>query len=123
MKPVLLLVFSLGVLLLHASAFSLEDWESCESDLNDVRQSAADAAGYAFAVQSKASELRECLNDSDGFDLIDDHCSIVKSEFEESKDKLRGQMDALNGRLSDVESSCHYNFNAGSAAPHKWSLD
>jgi len=111
-----LLIMAVLILSAHPSP-PIQDWSSCEYDLDRVRRAARDASYTAADVHSKASELEHCINDPEAYDLLGTACRSYRWEYESAKDQLWSELDTLNSRLRSVQYSCNFQFALGPTTP------
>ncbi len=95
------------------------DWNSCASDLDDVRSAsddASDAAQEADEAQedldSKRSDLQSCSGDCD---IERSDYEDAKSELEDKVDNLKSELSTLDMQVRDASDSCKYEL--GGSAP------
>lgn len=113
MKTILFLLFVVSTTLAYAPA--VRDWSDCQDALDRVRRSARDASDKAAEADSKAQELRDCGNDPDTHDLLQDGCRSYKSNYEFALSDLESELDTLNRRIRVAQSSCDYNLTSSAS--------
>lgn len=77
------------------------DWDSCASDLDDLRRAASDASDAAEEASSQQGEMENC----DDFDE-DDECDFERDEFESAANDAESELDTVLARFRAVVSSC-----------------
>jgi hypothetical protein len=62
--------------------------------------------------KSKSSELENCRNFPDSFDLMRDRCRSLISDFESDVSNLRSELDNTDRRVRNVNNSCDVNIGS-----------
>lgn len=114
MKPIFFVLLVVSTTLAYAP--SVRDWNSCQDDLDRVRRAARDASDKAGEADSKAQELQNCQNFPDTFDLLRDGCRSYRWDYESAVADIESELDTLNSRIKNAQSSCNFNF-ASSSSP------
>ena len=86
------------------------DWGDCQDELDQMHTDASDASEAADDVKSKLEELEDCRRDPDTFDLMQDGCRSLRSDYESAVDDFQSKMDDVDSRVHSVQSSCNYEF-------------
>ena len=106
--------------LMCSLTLAAQDWDSCASELDDLRSRARDGEDQAREVadakdevDSKREELQSCLSFPDIFDWLQDGCQSHRSDLDTALDDLESEISNLHyelGRVSrtinSIESYC-----------------
>jgi hypothetical protein len=107
-------LFALG--LTFASAFAI-DFDDCQDELDSLQRAASDASESAEVAHSKKEKYENCRRDPETFDLMQDRCRSIASDYQRAANDLASELDTVNSRIRSSASSCEYKLNtiAGSA--------
>lgn len=103
--------FVIGSSCLSPTYSMAQDWDGCSSDLDSLRRRASDASSVASDTADKSkrfkdaeSELRNCRQFPQVYDLLRDGCSFKRNEYESAKSNYQSQISSLKSSLDDVDS-------------------
>ena len=79
------------------------DWDSCHSDLDDLRRRSDDAASKAEDVADAETKLQRCRDDDEK-----SGCESEKRNYESAKDDLESALDDVASKVASASSSCGF---------------
>jgi hypothetical protein len=100
-----------------APQISSREWGSCQDDLDRTRRASSDASDAAESVKQKQDDFEECRSDPQTHNLLGNGCSGLRSDYESAVTNYESNMDDLDSRLRDVQSSCGYEFTINRMSP------
>jgi hypothetical protein len=80
------------------------DWDSCRSDLDDLKRRSDDAATKAEDVSDAENKLRQCREDEPN------GCEYEERAYKGAKVDLESALDDVSFRISSVSTSCGFDF-------------
>jgi hypothetical protein len=86
------------------------DWGDCQDELDQAKQTAADASDAAEEVHSKLEDVDDCRENPDVYDLMRDGCRSQQSDYDSAIDDFRDKMDEFDTHIHSIQSSCAYEF-------------
>ena len=103
---VVLLAAVLGGTSIVAAAPAI-DWTDCQDELEQMQSATSDASEAAEDANSKLEDLENCRRDPDTFDLMQDGCRSVRSDYESAVEDFESKMEDVDARIRSVQSSCN----------------
>lgn len=86
------------------------DWEGCQDDLDQAKQTAEDGSEAAEEVHSKLNDFDECRENPDVYDLMQNGCKSQRDDYQSALDDFRDKMDDLDAKVRSIQGSCEYEF-------------
>jgi hypothetical protein len=98
-------ILTLVALAATASPLSrLASWSSCSDDLDSLKSAASDASDAAHQARNAEDDLESCTGESG--------CRSARSEYEDAKDKIEGELDDVASKIRSVTNSCGVDLTA-----------